>query len=122
MIDKVVMASYRRHAGKANVLNQFRIGIITPAPDKSPADHFLRALSNLRTRDRTLLQLRFWDGLAEDEAAEVLGLTMEQVRERLAQAGINYLGKLARTHPDLALSDVVDTIKSIKPGIHRRRA
>ncbi len=52
----------------------------------------------------------------------MLGLTIEQVRERLAQAGINYLGKLARTHPDLALSDVVDTIKSIKPGIHRRRA
>ena len=79
-------------------------------------------MSNLRSRDRALLQLRFWDELTEDEAADVLGLTIEQVRERLAKAGINYLGKLTRTHPDLALSDVVDTIKSIKPGIHRRRA
>lgn len=121
-IDKVAMASFRRHAGKANVLNQFRIGLTTPAPERSPADDLLRALSNLRSRDRALLQLRFWDELTEDEAADVLGLTIEQVRERLAQAGINYLGKLARTHPDLALSDVVDTIKSIKPGIHRRRA
>ncbi len=69
---------------------------------------------------RQLLQLRFWDELDENEAAEVLGISIEEVRQRLAKAGMRYLNKLLRSHPDLAISDVIDTIASIKPGIYRR--
>lgn len=120
-IDKVVLVSFQRHSDGVNLLDRLRGGALIGSPSKrTPADDFLRALSNLRLRDRELLQLRFWDELTEDEAAEVLGLSIEQVRERLAKAGISYLKKLGRSHPDLAISDVVDTIKSIKPGLHRR--
>ena len=39
---------------------------------------------------------------------------------RLATAGSRYLGKLSRSHPDLNLSDIADTLRSIKPGIYGR--
>ena len=119
-IDKVVMVSFQRHSDGVNLLDRLRGGVIIGSSKRSPADDLLRALSNLRGRDRELLQLRFWDELTEDESGEVLGLSIEQVRERLAKAGISYLKKLTRSHPDLAISDVVDTVKSIKPGIYRR--
>lgn len=121
-IDKVVIASFQRHSDGVNLFDRLRGGAMLGAPTKrTPADDFLKALSNLRGRERELLQLRFWDELTEDESAVVLGLSIEQVRERLAKAGLNYLRKLGRSHPDLAISDVVDTLASIKPGIHRRR-
>lgn len=67
-----------------------------------------------------VLDLDTLDDLTDDEAAEVLGLSAGAVRERLATAGTRYLGKLSRTHPDIALSDIEGTIRSIRPGVHRR--
>jgi hypothetical protein len=121
-IEAVVFASYRRYSSSISVVDRLRGGatIIGPRKRRTPADHFLEALSNLRGPDRTLMQLRFWDDLTEAEAAEALGITVEVARERLARAGTRYLGKLSRTHPDLAISDVEDTVRSIKPGVHRR--
>ncbi len=120
-IGKVVFASYQRYAGASSVLDRLRGGaLIAPRPRRSPSDDFLAALSNLREHDRELIQLRFWDELSDEEAAEALGLTRDAVRERLAKAGTRYLSKLGRSHPDLAISDIEDTIRSIKPGIHRR--
>ncbi len=121
-IDKVVLATYQRYAGATSVLDKLRSGMVLVGPrsKRTPADDFLEALSNLRGADRNLIQLRFWDDLDDAEAGEVLGLNVEGVRERLARAGTRYLGKLSRSHPDLALTDVEDTVRSIKPGVYRR--
>lgn len=121
-IDWVVRASYRRYSDGMSVLDRLRGGgtLAGPRSKRTPADDFLQALSNLRQSDRNLIQLRFWDELDDTEAGEVLGLTVEDVRARLARAGTRYLAKLARSHPDLALTDVEDTIRSIKPGGHGR--
>jgi DNA-directed RNA polymerase specialized sigma24 family protein len=120
-IDKVVMSAYQHYSDKISLVDRLRLGtLLGPSAHRNPADEFLKALSNLRGKDRQLLQLRFWDELDEVEAAEVLGISIEQVRANLARAGMRYLNRLSRSHPDLAISDVVDTIASIKPGIYRR--
>ncbi len=121
-IDKVVLASYQRFSDSLSILDRLRGGatIVGPRKQRTPADDFLHALSNLRQADRELIQLRFWDELDDTEAAEALRITPEVVRERLAKAGTRYLAKLGRSHPDLAISDIEDTIRSIKPGVHRR--
>ncbi|MGC3995147.1 MAG: hypothetical protein QM779_13705 [Propionicimonas sp.] len=121
-IDRVVLASYQRYSDQFSVLERLRDGATIGGPrrTRTPADDFLSALSRLRHADRELVQLRFWDELTDAEAAEALRTTPEVIRERLARAGTRYLAKLARTHPDLAITDVADTVRSIKPGVHRR--
>lgn len=119
-IEKVVIVSFQRHAERTNLMDRLRGGVFIDRPPRTPGDAFLKALSNLRGRDREILQLRFWDELTDAEAAEVTGLSVEQVRERLATAGTRYLSKLTGTNPDLNLSDIADTLRSIKPGIYGR--
>jgi RNA polymerase sigma-70 factor (ECF subfamily) len=120
-IDKVVLSAYRNYSDQISIVQRFQMGTLLGRPTpKTAADEFVKALSNLRGKDRELLQLRFWDDLDEAEAAEVLGVNIETVRAHLAKAGMRYLNKLSRSHPDLAISDVVDTLASIKPGIYRR--
>jgi hypothetical protein len=121
-IDRVVLSSYQRYSDSINLIERLRLGAAlgSRSAPKNPADEFLKALSSLSGRDRQLLQLRFWDELDETEAAQVLGVSIEVVRQRLARAGIRYLKRVSRSHPDLAISDVIDTIASIKPGIYRR--
>lgn len=121
-IDRVVIAAYQHHSDATSILDRLRggVAIVGPRTKRSAADDFLDALSRLREADRKLIQLRFWDDLDDAEAGEVLGLTVESVRQRLARAGTRYLGKLSRSHPDLALTDVEDAIRSIKPGIYHR--
>ena len=120
-IDTVVLAAYQNYSNNISIVDRFRLGaILSPPGPRNPADEFLKALSNLRGKDRRLLQLRFWDDLDEAEAAEVLGTSIEATREHLAKAGTRYLSKLTRSHPDLSISDIIDTLSSIKPGIYRR--
>lgn len=120
-IDKVVLAAYQNYSDKISIMDRLRMGAaFGSSGPRNPADEFLKALSNLRGKDRQLLQLRFWDDLDEAEAADVLGTSIEAVREHLARAGMRYLSKLTRSHPDLAISDIIDTLSSIKPGIYRR--
>ena len=120
-IDKVVLAAYQHYSDKVGLMERLRLGAsFGSSGPRLPDDAFLKALSNLRGKDRQLLQLRFWDDLDEAEAAEVLGTSIEATREHLAKAGMRYLSKLTRSHPDLAISDIIDTLSSIKPGIYRR--
>nr|WP_300142236.1 hypothetical protein [Propionicimonas sp.] len=121
-IDAVVIASYQRYSDSISIMDRLRGGgaLIGGPRKRNPSDDFLEALSRLRQADRDLIQLRFWDELDEAEAAEVTRVTPEVARERLARAGTRYLAKLSRTHPDLAISDIEDTIRSIKPGVNRR--
>ncbi|HQY98640.1 MAG TPA: sigma factor-like helix-turn-helix DNA-binding protein [Propionicimonas sp.] len=119
-IEKVVFVSFQRHAERSNLMERLRGGAFVERPTRTPGDNFLKALSNLRGRDREILQYRFWDELTDAETAEVTGITVEQVRERLATAGTRYLAKLSGTDPGLNLSDIADTLRSIKPGIYGR--
>lgn len=120
-IDRVVMASFRRHAEQVNPLDRLRDWDTLLAPPKrAPTNPVLKALSNLRARDREVLQLRFWDGLTEDEAAEVLGTTSEAVRRRVASAGDRLLARLSRSHPGASPGDIADVLASIKPGVRHR--
>lgn len=121
-IDRVVVAAYQSYSDATSILDRLRGGMVLVGPrtKRTPADDFLDALSMLREFDRRLIQMRFWDELDDAEVGEVLGLTVDGVRERLAKAGTRYLAKLGRSHPDLALTDVEDTIRSIKPGVYRR--
>lgn len=122
-IDKVVTASYQRYAATQSLLDKLRSGATLTGPargKRSPADDFLDALSRLKQSDRSLLQFQFWDELNDAEMAQVLRLGEAEIRDRLATAGVRYLAKLARTHPEVALSDVGDAVRSIKPGIHSR--
>lgn len=121
-IDRVVVLTYRRFSDRSSVLERLREGaaIVGPRKARTPGDDFLTALSKLRHADRELIQLRFWDDLDDPEAAEVLRVSTEVVRARLARAGTRYLAKLAHTYPDLVITDVADTIRSIKPGVHHR--
>lgn len=121
VMDKVVVRAYQRYSDNLSVLDRLRGSASMVGPRKhTDADDFLHALSSLRRADRELVQLRFWDDLSDDEAAEALGLNRDTVRGRLATAGTRYLAKLSRSHPDLAISDIEDTIRSIRPGVHRR--
>ena len=119
-IERVVVLSFQRNAERSSIMDRLRGGVFTERTAPIPGGDFLKALSNLRGRDRNILQYRFWDELTDLETAEVLNTTVEQVIERLATAGSRYLGKLSRSHPDLNLSDIADTLRSIKPGIYGR--
>lgn len=119
-IEKVVFVSFQRHAEQINLMERLRNGAFIERPTHTANDSYLKALSNLRGRDRELLQYRFWDELTDEETAEVTGQSVERVRENLATAGTRYLAKLAKTQPDLNISDIADTLRGIKPGIYGR--
>ncbi|MFZ0530898.1 MAG: sigma factor-like helix-turn-helix DNA-binding protein [Propionicimonas sp.] len=119
-IDQVVLLTYKQQAERTNLIDHLRSGAFGEPPRRTAGDDFLKALSNLRDRDRRLLQYRFWDELTDDETAEVIGVGVEQVRDRLATAGTRYLAKLAGKHPDLNLADIAESLRGIKPGIYGR--
>lgn len=118
-IDKVVLATYQRHSDSMTVLDKLRSGAAR-RPERGPDDDYRDALSSLREGDRRLLQLRFWDELDEEETREVLGLSVEGVRERTDRAGKRYLAKVSRRHPEVTLGDVVSLLEGLKPGHHHR--
>lgn len=120
-IDTAVADAYRRHAGTHSVLDRLRTGTTMGRPaQRTPEEDYRDALSRLRQADRALLQHRFWDDLNDAEMAEVLRLSQADVQDRLANAGVRYLAKLAKTHPEVALSDVGDVLRQIRPGENRR--
>ncbi len=88
------LANARRSRERADAL-AVRLADVMPAtPDiQSAVDAGARrralvaALVAVGERDRELLLLRFWDGLAPREVAAVLGLSPVTVRARLSRAG-----------------------------------
>jgi RNA polymerase sigma-70 factor (ECF subfamily) len=86
-----------------------------PGPARPPGP-VLRALAALSERDREVLLLIAWDGLAHDEAAAVCGCSRPALRVRLHRARRRFASELARaragdapevTHPMEAREDTV---------------
>ncbi|MCE1174634.1 MAG: hypothetical protein LWW77_08515 [Propionibacteriales bacterium] len=117
-VDEVVALTYARQAAKESTLDRLTRGMKVSRP--GPVDAMLLELSNLRHKHRLLLQLRYWDGLTEAEAAEALRLTPERFAERQAKAETRFLAKVERRHPQLAGQPVGSLVASAKPGIHHR--
>jgi RNA polymerase sigma-70 factor (sigma-E family) len=68
-----------------------------PAEGLADRDALLRALAELTTRERSVIVLRFYEDLSEEQIARVLGVAIGTVKSTAARA----LRKL-RAHPCLA--------------------
>lgn len=121
-IDEVVFLAYQRHTGQFSVLDRLRAsgGPIRPKGPPSDEEVYRTALSNLRTADKDLLQLHFWDELDDTETALVLRFDESELPERMARAGTRFLAKVNRKRPGVAISDVAGILRDLKPGLHHR--
>jgi hypothetical protein len=119
-VDQVVQQAYARYAAEDTILDRLTGNFSMPGR-RAPTDEMLQALSQLRTRHRLLLQLRYWDGLSEAEAAEALRLDEVSFANRQAKAEAKFLGRVSRRRPELAYGNVAELVAGAKPGRHVRR-
>ncbi len=124
LIDKVVMDAYLEASRSLSILDRLRGDKQTPLPN-APVDDALHAslrdaVTRLGGRDREVLQLCYWDELAEAEAAEVLGLDLARLRERREHALDRYRGILRRRAPSADPAAASHLFRSVKPGRHTR--
>lgn len=117
-VDRVVLLAFEEYSDRLGILEKFR-NLGTPPPARGTRQ-LLDALSKLNTRDRALLQRRYWDELDALELAESLRWPIEQTVARLARAEAKFLAKARRVRPELEPSGVPAAIASAKPGEHRR--
>lgn len=117
-VDSVVELTWARRAAKESALERLTANLKVARP--GPTDAMLLVLSNLRQRHRQVLQLRFWDGLSEAEAAEALRLSPEDFAERQARAQERFMAKATRRYPELEGRAVGPLVSAAKPGVHRR--
>lgn len=117
-VDVVVQQAYLRHAAGASVID--RINSSMRVRRTAADDDIITILSHLRHKHRTLLQLRYWDGLTEAEAAEALQLSETAFAELQAKAEQRFAKRLAKHDLALAQHPVGPTISDAKPGTHRR--
>lgn len=117
-IDKIVVLAYREYSDRLGMLEKLR-NMGTPPPVR-PTRQLLDALSKLSTRERALLQRRYWDELDALELAESLRWPVEQTVSRLSQAEARFLAKARRGNPELEPAGVPAAIASLKPGENRR--
>lgn len=90
-----------------------------PRDSKREAD--LRvALSNLRTRDRELLQLALWDELTPSELAEVLRIEAAAVPTRIAEAIGRFATLAAKRGIQLDSLELPGVLRALKPGTQTR--
>lgn len=119
-VDYVVQQAYCRHAAQGSILERLTSNL-TMNGRKSSSDDVLLTLSQLRTKHRTVLQLRYWDELTEPEAVEALNLTTVALAERQAKAERRFLAKLVKRRPEFGRGEVGAIVASAKPGKHTRR-
>lgn len=123
VIEKVVLDSYVQASASRSILEQLR-GERKPLPN-APVDDAVHAalrdaVTRLGGRDREVLQLSYWDELTEAEAAEVLGLDVERLRDRRERALDRYRGQLRRRVPAVDPSAASQLFRSVKPGRRTR--
>lgn len=115
-----VLANQHRGAGR-----RFRLGLrLRAQPVDLPAIHAvetpaLEALSRMRPEDQELLRLLVWDGLAQAEAGEVLGISANAVGIRLSRARKRFAQELALVKA-LDLDRTSSGVEGRMPG-HRSR-
>jgi hypothetical protein len=117
-VEKVVQLAFEEYSDRLGILEKFRN--LGTAPPARPTRLMLDALSTLNTRDRALLQRRYWDELDALELAESLRWPVEQAVARLARAEAKFYAKARRKRPELDASEVPALIVSLKPGERRR--
>ncbi len=119
-IDRVVQLTYERHAAQISVLDRLGSTLSFTRTARRDPNELLSILSQLRGKHRTVLQLRYWDGLTDAEAAEVLRVEEAQVVERRGKAEARFLAKVNKDYPEVIALDIPELVASIKPGQHRR--
>ncbi len=93
-VARNVVRNHQRSARRWSRLSA-RTGSVAAVPDDGPEIQVVRtdehaqvvaAMSMLHDRDREILELKHWEGLANDQVAEVLGLTKRAVEGRYTRA------------------------------------
>ena len=116
-VDTVAAAAYRNSVAGRSTLDAIR-GLATVRPEISRPDALI-ALSDLRERDRRILQHAYWDDLDPAEIATVLRVDLDVAQRRLDDASRRYSARLVRR--GAGADDVRAVLAQIQPGTHRRR-
>lgn len=119
-LDVVIQQAYLRHAAEASVID--RINSSLRIRQTGIDNEIITTLSQLRHKYRELLQLRYWDGLTEAEAAEALQLSPRALTDLQAKAEARFGKRLAK-HGSVSIDEPVGVIiAGAKPGTHHRDA
>lgn len=122
-IRSVVLDSYLEYSSRRSILDRLR-GVpdaVANAPQDTKQESLLRgAITRLSDRDRELLQMAYWDELAESELCAVLRTDPTALRERLARARAKYVAFARRAHGSVEPESVSAVFRSLKPGLRSR--
>jgi hypothetical protein len=121
-IDRVVQLTYERHAAQLSIIERLSSNMTFERTSRRDPNVLLDILSQLRNKHREVLQLRYWDGLSDAEASEVLRIDPAKLLERRAKAEGKFLSRVRKNHPEVIAPDVPELVASIKPGQHRRES
>lgn len=119
-IDRVVQLTYERHAAQTSIIERLGSTLSFSHTARRDPGELLSVLSQLRNKHREVLQLRYWDGLSDAEAAEALRIEPAKVVERRTKAEARFLAKVNKHYPEVIPADVPELVASIKPGRHTR--
>ena len=120
-IQAAVLQAYTNNA--TSFLDKMRgqHEVLDNVPRDSQREAALRvALSNLRTRDRELLQLALWDELTPSELAEVLRIEAATVPTRIAEALGHFATLAAKRGIPLDSLELPEVLRALKPGTQTR--
>lgn len=93
-VARNVVRNHDRRARRWTRLSA-RTGSVAAVPDDGPEVHVVRTdehaqvvavMATLHERDREILELKLWEGLSNDEVADVLGITKRAVEGRYTRA------------------------------------
>ena len=122
-IRSVVLDSYLEYSNRRSILDRLR-GVpdtVANAPQDTKQESLLRgAITRLSDRDRELLQMAYWDELAESELCAVLRTDPAALRERLTRARAKYVAFARRAHGTVEPESVSAVFRSLKPGLRSR--
>jgi RNA polymerase sigma factor (TIGR02999 family) len=82
LVDHARSRGYRKRGGSAQRVPLENAPLITPEPDLDvlAVDRALEAFAKIDPRKSQVVELRFFGGLSVDEAADVLGISVETVK------------------------------------------
>lgn len=119
-IDRVVHLTYERYAAQHSILDRLTSNMSLTRTSRRDPNELLTMLSQLRGKHREVLQLRYWDGLSDAEAAEVLRIEPAKLVGRRTKAEARFLVRVNKDYPEVMALDIPELVASIKPGTHTR--